>query len=208
MKNGSYTNLVVTVARNVALSLALGGAALSACAVDVAGVSYQASTQAGTRSLQLNGAGVRVQANDSLYTAGLYLEKKASTAQDVLASEGVKRLRVVMLRDISARKLSDLLTEGLMANANDDDLSVLMPEIFKVGVMLSEQGKLLTGDTFQIDSDPTYGTTISILGKGRGMPVQQTFMRPELFKVMMGIWLGQRPVDAGLKNALLGQRTS
>ena len=206
MKSCSHTKRVVKVVRLVALSLALGASALSACAVEVAGVNYQASTQLGSRSLQLNGAGVRIQANDSLYTAGLYLEKKASNAQDVMGSEGIKRLRLVMLRDISAKKLLDLITEGLMANASDDDLGALIPEIYKVSVMLSEQGKLLTGDTFQIDSDPTYGTTISIRGKGRGMPASQTFMRPELFKVMMGIWLGERPVDAGLKNALLGQR--
>jgi hypothetical protein len=207
MKKTSHTDRVVTVARHVALSLALGVSALSAGAIEVGGVNYHASTQAGSKSLQLNGAGVRIQANDNLYSVGLYLEKKTSTVPGVLANDGLKRLRVVMLRDISAKKLLDLLTSGLMANATDDDLEKLVPEISKVSVMISDQGKLMAGDTFQIDSDPIYGTTISLRGKGRGMPASQTFIRPELFNVMIEIWLGQRPVDAGLKNALLGQRT-
>jgi hypothetical protein len=188
-----------------ALALALGAAATPALALDVAGVNYQSSTKAGSTALRLNGAGVRQQANTALYTAGLYLEKKASTPQEVMRNKGAMQLRLVILREIPAKKLADLLTQGLMANTSDDELSELVSDIFNVATMIHEQGKLLPGDTFQIDSHPMEGTTVTIKGRGRNMPASQTLIRPGVFKAMMGIWLGDRPADAALKNALLGQ---
>lgn len=205
MKTSPYTRRVVKATRAVALGIALFALIAPAYALNIAGVQYQASTQVASRTLLLNGAGVRQQDTSGLYTAGLYLERKAATQQDVVSGDGAKQLRLVMLRDISAKKLSELMTQRLIANATDEALAPLISEMFNVGLMLSEQGRLLMGDTFQIDNDPVGGTTITIRGSGRGMPVSKTFAHPDLFKVMMGIWLGERPADTGLKNALLGQ---
>lgn len=184
---------------------ALGLTAAPAWALDVAGVNYQTSAEAGTTQLLLNGAGVRQQASNALYTAGLYLEKKVSTPQEVLGNTGAVQLRLVILREIPAKKLADLLTQGLIANASNDELSELVSDIFSVATMIYEQGKLLPGDSFQIDSHPKQGTTITINGRDRNMPASETLIRPGVFKAMMGIWLGDRPADSGLKNALLGR---
>eukprot|EP01034_Spumella_vulgaris_P040537 gene40537-50143_t len=54
-------------------------------AVTVADVKYDATSALGDTALQLNGAGVRYKAVFKVYTAGLYLEKKASTPQEVAA---------------------------------------------------------------------------------------------------------------------------
>ena len=81
----------------------------------------------------------------------------------------------------------------------------LVSEIVDVGVMLSEQGKLLAGDSIEIDSHPAAGTTLTIRSRSQNAPITQTFANPRLFKVMLGIWLGDRPADPALKQALLGQ---
>ena len=202
----NYSTRTLKTVALATLSLALSLVLIPAHALDVAGVNYRALAQTGNAALFLNGAGVRQQSSVGLYTAGLYLEKKAATPKEVVSNTtGAKQLRLVILRDISAKKLSELLSQGLIANNSDEDLASLIPEMFNVSMMINDQGKLLPGDAFQIDSSPAGETTITITGKGRGMPVSQTFAKPGLFKVMMGIWLGERPADADLKNALLGQ---
>jgi hypothetical protein len=189
----------------LALAIALIAATQPAGAAEAAGVNYQFATQQGSNQLQLNGVGTRVLASSGLYTAGLYLEQPVHASQAVLANTGGKQLRLVMLRDAPSRQLAELLTQGLVDNASNDALSDLMSEIFDVGLLLSEHGVFRAGDTVQIDSHPATGTTITIGSGARAAPSSQSFANPGMFKVMMEIWLGEHPVDAGLKQALLGQ---
>lgn len=186
----------------VAMSI---GSAGNALAKDVGGVNYLESTQAGGTPLTLNGAGVRQQASTALYAIGLYADKRLVTAQEVLAATGPIHLRLVMLRDISASQLADLLTQGLLANASDDGPTSLISDVFNVGTMLHALGQLHPGDTIDIDSSSTRGITVSIGGNGQRMPAQRTFTNLATYKAMMAIWLGDHPVDTALKNALLGR---
>lgn len=189
------------VAASVFFAAALGAAQLPARAVDVA----TAATQAASAPLLLNGAGTRRETSADLYTADLHLEHKTSNPDDILQNSGAKQFRLVFLHDVSATQLADLLTQGLVANASEDDLVTLVSEIFDISVMLSEQGKFSAGDSIQIDSHPATGTTVAI-SSTRSAPITQTFANPRMFSVMMGIWLGEHPADLGLKSALLGKK--
>ncbi len=172
-------------------------------ALTAAGAAVQAQT------LQLNGSGIRHQAASPLYRAGLYLEmdKKLTTTEEVMASQGAKQLRVVMLRDVSAAEMGDLLASGIVANATDDELSKLIPTLFTLGKILGEQKKLLAGDSFEIESQPAAAaaTTITIDAKAQGKSIKHVFAQPELFGTLLRIWLGNQPADAGLKISLLGK---
>lgn len=205
MKTLSEMKLSCKATCMVALSLCLGSIAMPVLAADVAGVQYQATTQAGNTRLLLNGAGVRHLPAGNLYTVGLYAEKKLATVQEVFDTTGATQLRLILLRAVSSKTLSEMLTQGLVANVSDQALAPLISELFDVGMLLSEQGAMAAGDSFQIDSHPLAGTTITIRKAGRTAPVTQTFANPGMFKAMMGIWLGTNPVDSGLKTALLGQ---
>ncbi len=168
-------------------------------ALTAAGASVQAQT------LQLNGTGIRYQASGPLYSAGLYLDKKLATTAEVLGSQGAKQLRFVMLRDASAAEMGDLLASGVVANASDDELSKLIPALFSLGKIFGEQKRLLAGDSFQIELQPAASTTISIQTKAQGEGVKHVFAQPELFGILLRIWLGNQPADDGLKRALLGK---
>ncbi len=160
------------------------------------------------QTLQLNGNGIRYQSAAPLYSAGLYLDKKLATTAEVMNNGGPKQLRVVMLRDVSADEMGDLLASGMVANASNDELSRLIPALFSLGELLGEQKKLAAGDSFQIESDPdgkTGITSISIKTQSQSQPVKRSFAQPELFAVMLRMWLGHHPADKSLKNALLGQ---
>ena len=189
-------------AATVCFATALGAIQLPAHALDAAGVAPQTGS---STALVLNGTGVRKGVTSYLYTANLYLEHKTASPAEVLQNNGTKQFRMVMLHDASAAQMADLLTEGLVANASEDDLVTMVSELFDVGVLLSEQGKLSAGDSFEIDSHPAAGTTLTIRSAAHSTPITQTFANPRMFKVMMGIWLGDHPADLGLKSALLGQ---
>lgn len=204
MKIPNYSKTVLRTCAALALFWTLGATAAPASAFDVAGVKYRLQSQSSGVSLVLNGAGVRKLGAADMYAAGLYLEKRQSSSAAVLGSTGTKQLRVVLLRDVNGRQMGDLLSRGLASNASEDELELLIPEIVNLGKLIAEQGKLRAGDSFQIDWHPAVGTTISIFEKGQ-RPMVHSFGAPDLVKVMMRVWLGERPADPELKSALLGR---
>lgn len=187
------------------LALACHAALVPVHALEVAGVNYQTESQVKGNTLQLNGAGVRQQADAPLYTAGLYLEKKASTAQQALASSGAKQVRVVMLREVNSRDFAALLSRGLIDNSSDEDLSKIVPEIMDLGTLIAQSGKLQAGDSFVIDWSATQGTTIQVNQRANRKPAVEVFAKPDVIGALMRIWLGEHPADTDLKAALLGK---
>ncbi|HAJ14261.1 MAG TPA: hypothetical protein DCM06_17115, partial [Comamonadaceae bacterium] len=91
-------------------------ASAAAQPVTVADVKYEDTSVLSGSTLQLNGAGVRYKAVFKVYTAGLYLEKKASTPQEVAAQRGPKRMSITMLREIDSTELGKLFSRGMEDN--------------------------------------------------------------------------------------------
>lgn len=180
------TSLLAPVA--LAFAFLLSIAVPSASAMD-------SDTLSGTTPV-LRGAGTRTQGAQVLYTAKLYAAP---------ASASANQLQVVMSRDVEASEIQTLLARGLVANATDEELSRLIPELFGLGAVIGAQHSLRAGDGFQIVANADHSTTIRIHSQGAARPVEVTFDQPELFPVMLKIWLGPQPVDGVLKQALLGQ---
>ncbi len=191
------------------LSLALAFALSSiACppaqALDIVDRAPAVAADASSGMLALNGAGTRRQGASSLYRAELRLEQPAHAMPAVLSSHGGTQLLLTVLRDTSPRQLTDLLTAGLVANTSNDNLAELVSEIFDVGLLINAHGLFRAGDTLQMDANPLTGTSITIGSAGRAPADSQSFANPHLFPALMGIWLGEHPVDAELKRSLLG----
>lgn len=183
--------------------LCLFGSAMAAT-VDVAGVKYEdAATIRGTPVI-LNGAGVRYRAIFKVYTAGLYLNKKAETPEAVMASAGPKRLTIQMLREIDTNDLGKLFTRGVEDNTPRNEMSKLIPGLIRMSQIFSDHKKLVPGDSFTLEYVPGVGTIITVKGQPQGEP----FKEPAFFNAMMSIWLGNKPADANLKEALLGKPTN
>jgi hypothetical protein len=170
-------------------------------AIEVAGVKYPGTLAVGNANLQLNGAGIRHKAIFKVYTAGLYLGAKATTSEAVYAAPGVKRLHVVMLRDIDGNELGKLFTEGMQKNASREEFGKVIPGTLKLAEVFAAKKRLVAGDTFFVDYTPGTGTVFSINGK----PAHEPIAEPAFFTVLMKIWLGPNPADWQLKDALLGQ---
>ena len=186
--------------------LVMAGACLLACSAiaqpaATADVKYAETAHLGGSTLQLNGAGMRYKAVFKVYTAGLYLEKKASTPQEVASQRGPKRLSITMLREIDSTELGKLFSRGMEDNMDRAAFSRIVPGVLRMSQIFSDHKKLQAGDQFMIDWIPGTGTVITVKGKVQGEP----FKEPEFFNALMGIWLGNLPADFKLKDALLGK---
>lgn len=196
MKTPIFTSRFALAA--VCCAAALGASAFHSHAADV----LQGVSQPGTGALVVNGTGVRRDAAADLYSATLFVEQKTSDPAQLALNGGHAKFRVVLLKDARASQLTHLLSQGLVANASDDELIALVSEIFEVSMLLNEQRSLAAGDSIDVVSHPATGTTVTL---NTATPNAQTFANPLFFKVMMGVWLGKQPADPGLKRALLGQ---
>ncbi|AVO49059.1 hypothetical protein C6568_07165 [Melaminivora suipulveris] len=193
--------LVLHWCSTLALSFAAPVLAQAAEPVQAGGVSFAPTALVDGRTLMLNGAGVRYKAVFKVYAAGLYLEKKAATAAEVLGHKGAKRLAVTMLRDIDSSELGKLFSRGMEDNLDRSTFSRLVPGVLRMSQIFSEHKMLKAGDTFVIDWLPGTGTLITVKDKPQGAP----FREPEFFDALLSIWLGNQPADWQLKDALLGK---
>jgi Chalcone isomerase-like len=170
-------------------------------AAEVSGVKFDDAIDLNGSKLVLNGAGTRYKAVFKVYAAGLYLGKKATTPEEVLAAPGNKRISITMLRDIDANELGKLFSRGIEDNMPKNEFSKLVPAILRMSQMFSDYKNLKAGDVFTIDSVAGAGTVITIKGKPYGEP----FKEPEFFNALARIWLGANPADWKLKDAMLGK---
>ncbi len=169
--------------------------------VTVSGVRFEESVDVKGAKAQLNGAGVRYKAIFKVYAAGLYLGRKAGTAEEVLAAPGAKRLTVTMLREIDSSELGKLFSRGIEDNMDRASFSRLIPGVMRMSQIFSDNKRLAAGDSFSIDWIPGSGTVVMLRGVQQGAP----FKEPEFFNAMLRIWLGPNPADWKLKEALLGK---
>ena len=188
----------------VAACLALGSLAADpswADTVEVANVKYDTAVDLAGQKLQLNGAGIRYKFVVKVYTAGLYLTTKASTTQEVLAAHGPKRIHITMLRDIDGNELGKLFTKGMEANAPRDEFIKCINGVLKLSEVFATRSKLTAGDSFSVDYVPGLGSTLLLNGKPL---ITEPIKEPEFFTALLRIWLGDKPADDNLKDALLG----
>jgi hypothetical protein len=191
----------------LALAASLGLSALPslpaiAQTTEVSGVKYDNAARVAGETLQLNGAGIRYKAVFKVYTAGLYLNQKAGTPEAAIANTGPKRIHVVMLRDIDANELGKLFTRGMQDNSPRDEFAKSIPGTIRMGEIFAAKKKLSSGESFSVDYTPNAGTVVLVNGKATAEPIKE----PEFFTGLLRIWLGQKPADANLKEALLGNK--
>jgi len=185
--------------RRCLLALWLAVSVFSAQAAEVHGVKLDDSIQVGDSALVLNGAGVRTKLVFKVYVGALYLTAKKSDVAAVLADAGAKRVSLHMLRSLSAEKLVHALDEGLEANNTTVELAALEPQIKTFRQHMMAGGAVKEGDVIVLDYVPGKGTQASLNGKALGTTEGEAFNQ-----ALLKIWLGEHPVDADLKKAMLG----
>ena len=183
----------------IAASLVMG-LGMNAQAVEVGGVKLDDSTKVANQELKLNGAGLRTWAVFKVYAAGLYLPEKKKTVPEIMALNGPRRIRLVLLRDVNNEELGQAFMDGLNANSDKAEKAKFVNQTMKMGEIFASIPKLNKGDTITNDWIPGQGMSVLVNDKRVGEVL------PDLafYNAFMRIWLGDKPVDNTLKQALLG----
>ena len=175
--------------------------ATSACRAAAAPTtsSFEPSAEIGGTALQLNGKGTRYRLAFKVYDMALYTTKKVSSAEELLALPGPKRLQFVALRELPGTELGRLFLRGMSDNATSLQMTRHAQASARLIEVFSGRPKMLPGEAFAMDFEPGKGTTFYILGKAQGAPVGDA----EFFGLVLRIWFGDSPADRLLRDALL-----
>ena len=172
--------------------------------VTVNGVKYEEAADLRGTKLHLNGAGTRYRGPFKVYTAGLYVTKKAGTPDEVLAAPGAKRVSITMLREIDSAELGKLFARSIEDNMDKAAFSKLIPGVMRMSQVFSDCKKLAAGESFNIDWVPGTGTIITVSNPKCPQNIEP-FKEPEFYSALLRIWLGPSPADWKLKDAMLGK---
>ncbi len=173
---------------------------LPAEAREIAGVMVQETIKDDDGAvLHLNGAGIRTKMFFDVYLAQLYLEKPSSSAAEVIAAEGKKRMIMHFLyKEVSKDKLVEAWNEGFKNNTGSDELGRLQARIDQFNDLFEDVKK---GDVVVLDYIPATGTAVTVKGRQKGVVPGKDFN-----DAMLKIWLGEKPVTESLKGQLLDQQ--
>jgi hypothetical protein len=161
------------------------------------GVTAQPTIDVGGARLHLMGLGLRKKLFFKVYLAAFYLENPSENAKEVIASDQVKRVQMHMLRDLDKGKIVEAVEEGFKKNSEQQ-----MPALReRLDRFLKSIPDLKSGETIVLTYMPGAGTRIKA-GSGEEIEIQGKDFSDALFSV----WLGEHPVDDGLKDEMLRDR--
>lgn len=166
-------------------------------AAEIAGVRVEERAQAGAAELVLNGAGVRTRLFFKVYVAALYAPKKTNAAAALIDAREPRRIVLHLLRDLDADTLFGALQEGLRKNLAEAELARLKADTDQFERLMRGIGNARKGDVITLDFAEATGVAFN--GQARGSVGGADFAR-----ALLKVWLGDQPVDAALKQALLG----
>lgn len=167
-------------------------------AAEVAGVRLDDSIRVGGSELVLNGAGLRSKLFIKLYVGALYAAQKSAQPAALIDSPAPRRMSLRLLRDIGADTLHGALEDGLANNNSLEELAAVRAASEQFAALMKGFGKLREGDGIALDFSAD-GVAIGVNGEARGKVAGAAFAR-----ALLKVWLGDKPADAALKKALLG----
>lgn len=150
--------------------------------------------------LPLAGAGVFRYFFLSVYVCALYLPPRATWHGQPLRAESARRVSLSMLIGVSARQFIWGLDKGLADNTPPAELAALGAAIEALRAVIRGIGRLKSDERVDIDYLPGSGTLIRVGGRAMAQPVPGKALNDALLRT----WIGDNPLDARLKGALLG----
>ena len=192
LQKGIGTAAVYTLA--VLLLLTTGR---PATAREIAGVDVPPAAALGGEELVLNGAGIRVKLFMKIYVGSLYLKARQTSVDAVLSDPGAKRIVMNFLyKEVSTKKLVDAWNKGFTNNSTPAEVKALQERITRFNAMFDT---VYRGDVIRLDYLPGTGTQVWINDALKGTVAGEDFSR-----ALLKIWLGPKPPDQNLKDAMLG----
>lgn len=148
------------------------------------------------QNLTLNGKGVRTKLFFKLYTAGLYLQQVNKEADAIISGDQPMALRLEITSGmITSETMSTAVQDGFALSAGEN-MQALKGRVDQL-INIFKQ-KINEGDVYDFVYQPQK-TLILKNGQNAGVISGADFKQ-----ALYAIWLGDQPVQADLKNQLLG----
>lgn len=132
------------------------------------------------------------------YDCALYAAPGLKDAQTMLAADAPRRFVIDALRQITAFEFIWGLDQGLADNTPRAELKLIASDIERLRVIVREVGGLARGMRGALDYVPGTGVRLLLNDAPQGPALGGKALADALFK----IWLGERPLDDALKEAL------
>ena len=172
-------------------------------AAEVEGYKLPERVQLGTggTELVLNGAGVRLQSLFKVYVGALYLPVRKDDGEEILRDNQPSRIALRLLRELTPEQITTSMSRALHESLTPEQRAPLERRFREFAAAFETLPTLRRGMQIVIDYLPQTGTTIRVndetVGRVPGADFNQALLRT---------WIGDRPGDVGLKNAMLGLR--
>lgn len=174
---------------------------LHALEIEGVNVENRITLNDGKSRLILNGAGVRHKMMVSnVYVGALYLTSKHTEAEEVIKDPGPKRVAMhILVDELTAQELTASLNNALAANHIPAELALVESRIRELNRMMRTIGVIKKGGVIHLDYLPGAGTQVTVNGEQK-----ITIKGEDFFRAMLRIWIGRKPVDGRLRDAMLG----
>ena len=185
----------------VVLGLASGAARAE---VEVEGYKFADTASVQGQTLQLNGAAVSSILSMKSTAVAFYLPKKQTTMEAATAEKGVKRIHFFMIREVSARDLSNAMLDRIRQNVTTAEFSANIIATSQLGTVFGNRKRVNKGDEVIVDYSPTTHTTEFRLN---GEKVGDTIQGEAFFPMLMKVWIGPK-VRGATRDGLLGGKAT
>lgn len=169
----------------------------SVAAREIAGVAVPESVTLKNKALVLNGVGIRKKFFMKIYVCALYLSAKSTAVSEILADQEAKRIVMSFLyKEVGVERQVEGWNKGFRDNNSAEELKGLQDRINLFNSLFTTVRK---GDVIRFDYMPEEGTQVWINDSLNG-----TVPGEDFFVALLKIWLGPKPAEADLKDAMLG----
>ena len=105
-----------------------------------------------------------------------------------------------MLHGAGPDDFIDALLPGIRRNISPAQQAALAERLAELERGIRAIGHTAPGDVIDFDYLPDVGTVLSVNGRSHGLAIAGA----DFYGAVLGIFVGEHPVDAGLKKGLLG----
>ena len=167
----------------------------------VEGITLSRTIEFEGKSLQLNGFGSRTKMWTEVYLQALYLSALSQDAKEIINSDTEMAIRLQITSSlVSSKKLSKSLHKGILKSVGEENVIKYKTQLELLETLLNREDTKVN-DGFNLIYSPSDKSiwvykNNTLEGKIPGLDFKKAFF---------GIWLSDNPVDAELKNSLLGK---
>lgn len=192
--------MTLRIIRSATIAFASLLCAASVAAAELEGVKVPDTVSVAGQTLTLNGVGLRTRVFFKVYVAALYVGSRSTQADAVITQPGAKRVSFSLKRTVDAETFAKTFNEGIRERSTPEQVAAMKERMDKFDALILSMKEVKEGDVVFLDFVPSTGTTISVNGKAVGDAVPGD----DLYRAILGLFVGAKPVQDSLKAGLLG----